>query len=1046
LAASYQTVVVEGTTLDDDIEATITYVPESDTFNIELQVNGNAGDDTLIALGPMPMLVNGEYSLDIGTRLYGGDGNDALIGKNRGDTFFGDDGNDALGGMAGNDYLEGGAGNDYLDGWIDDDLLYGQAGTDTLYGDQGNDTLFAGDSGYADVMYGGFENDTIHVGGGALLVDGDEGTDTVFGSGDLSSTGFYDVETFVAVTPGATLRSETVNEFGSVVVGANIGLHLANAGTIGSNFSAAGTLGYVQGSSFADTIDLGTQTVAWRIESGDTVGGNVLFGGAANDFLLSTSTAAGDTLFGGDGGDDTLNGAGGNDSLLGGSGNDLLYGAGGNDVLFGGLGDDVLIGGGGGAADNVDAGAGNDTITASAGAVTVDGGFGTDTLFGGGDMTSTGIAGVEVFILDSNAGVTLSAAQINAFSSVQFLGNNGLYMASAGTVGTNFGTGAGGLVRSSSGADTVDLSAQTLAWRIESGDTVGGNLLIGGAGNDVVISTSASAADTLSGNAGNDTLTGAAGNDSVSGGDGNDRISGGLGGDSISGGAGDDSLSGDGGDDRMDGGTGNDSLHGGGGLGDLLDFSGSSAGVTVDMFFSTAVGAASGADSVVSFERVLGSDFADKLTGGGADIETLDGGAGSDTIDYSFYSSALNIQLHTSLADATLEGGFDFFLSIENAVGGSAADQIWGNDVDNVLVGNGDDDWLHGFGSSDTLYGGTGNDQVLGGGAADTLYGGNGNDFFWFDNQDALFGGAGTDYAYNTDATGVTVNLGTSSLEGVWANNGVDVLNASSATWSVQLIGYGSGDTLRGGSAGDYIWFDELDTVTGGGGIDAAYAATNNGVTVNYSSQGIEQVWATTGNDLLDASGMSINGVYLIAYSGTDTALGGSGNDYMWVDWDATDVISGGTGRDEMYQIGSGAVSMDLGTAGIEAVLGSNQADVLNGASQAQWLLLIGQAGTDTLIGGTDNDYLYGGDDADRITGGAGNDFMFGGAGADTFVNTSVSGGSGTDQFYDFATGDRILVSGNNVISGIGSSTAVLTDGSTLVTNNGYNWQAGDFI
>jgi Ca2+-binding RTX toxin-like protein len=214
---------------------------------------------------------------------------------------------------------------------------------------------------------------------------------------------------------------------------------------------------------------------------------------------------------------------------------------------------------------------------------------------------------------------------------------------------------------------------------------------------------------------------------------------------------------------------------------------------------------------------------------------------------------------------------------------------------------------------------------------------------------------------------------------------------------------------------------------------------------VAYSSQGIEQVWATNANDLLDASGLA-DGAYLIAYAGTDTVLGGSGNDYMWVDWDASDTVNGGAGRDEMYQIGTGAVSLDLGARCIEAVLGSNLADALDGASQAQWLLLIGQGGDDTLTGGSDNDHLFGGDGADRIAGGAGNDVLLGGAGSDTFVHASVSGGSGTDQFYDFASGDKVLVAGNNVVSGLGTSIAVLTDGSTLVTNNGYDWSAGDFV
>lgn len=48
--------------------------------------------------------------------------------------------------------------------------------------------------------------------------------------------------------------------------------------------------------------------------------------------------------------------------------------------------------------------------------------------------------------------------------------------------------------------------------------------------------------------------------------------------------------------------------------------------------------------------------------------------------------------------------------TIENAVGGSARDVIWGNQVANVLKGMGGDDVLNGFEGKDTLIGGTGAD------------------------------------------------------------------------------------------------------------------------------------------------------------------------------------------------------------------------------------------------------------------------------------------------------------------------------------------------
>jgi serralysin len=47
---------------------------------------------------------------------------------------------------------------------------------------------------------------------------------------------------------------------------------------------------------------------------------------------------------------------------------------------------------------------------------------------------------------------------------------------------------------------------------------------------------------------------------------------------------------------------------------------------------------------------------------------------------------------------------------IENAIGGSARDVLWGNHVANRLEGRGGDDVLNGFAGADTLVGGAGND------------------------------------------------------------------------------------------------------------------------------------------------------------------------------------------------------------------------------------------------------------------------------------------------------------------------------------------------
>jgi hypothetical protein len=114
-------------------------------------------------------------------RVFGGDGNDTLIGSRFGDSLDGGAGNDILQGRGGRDTLLGGAGSDGLSGGSEDDLLSGSDGDDTLFGGLGNDTVF-GDVG-RDVLFGNDGDDALN---GATSSGGDDGdTDTlVGGSGD----------------------------------------------------------------------------------------------------------------------------------------------------------------------------------------------------------------------------------------------------------------------------------------------------------------------------------------------------------------------------------------------------------------------------------------------------------------------------------------------------------------------------------------------------------------------------------------------------------------------------------------------------------------------------------------------------------------------------------------------------------------------------------------------------------------------------------------------------------------------------------------------
>ena len=107
--------------------------------------------------------------------VYGGDGNDALLGGDRSDEIFGGAGNNTVAGNAGDDSLSGGLGNDVLTGNAGDDFILGDDGNTTIHGGTGDDSVFGGKAldlifGRAgdDSLTGGHGNDTLN---GATEVD-----------------------------------------------------------------------------------------------------------------------------------------------------------------------------------------------------------------------------------------------------------------------------------------------------------------------------------------------------------------------------------------------------------------------------------------------------------------------------------------------------------------------------------------------------------------------------------------------------------------------------------------------------------------------------------------------------------------------------------------------------------------------------------------------------------------------------------------------------------------------------------------------------------
>jgi len=143
-----------------------------------VQVNARDRDDDVTILP----------NVDVPSTLYGGAGDDVVVGGPRADHIVGDGepgmsteqatpGNDTIYGGPGNDTIAGLAGNDSIFGGPGNDTLNGDSGNDTLNGEEGNDTLTGGPGN--DTLNGGPGSDTLNALDGDFdSVDGGTGFDT----------------------------------------------------------------------------------------------------------------------------------------------------------------------------------------------------------------------------------------------------------------------------------------------------------------------------------------------------------------------------------------------------------------------------------------------------------------------------------------------------------------------------------------------------------------------------------------------------------------------------------------------------------------------------------------------------------------------------------------------------------------------------------------------------------------------------------------------------------------------------------------------------
>ncbi|MGO1074130.1 beta strand repeat-containing protein [Inquilinus sp. CA228] len=1013
--------------------------------------------------------------------VYGSNFNDTLSGTFGNNALSGAAGNDAFGGFGGADAFDGGAGVDivYFDaaaGAVQVNLATGTGtgsdaqgdtftGIENLYGSNFSDTL-SGDGG-ANVIDGGEGNDVLEGLVGADTLQGGNGSDTAsyaFSAAAVTAdlnAGFYaggDAQGDVL----QSIENLTGSAFADTLRG-DAGANVIDGG--GGNDAIAGYAGAdaINGGAGVDTVYYDGAAVTVNLATGQGFGGDAqgdtfqnvenVVGAAANDTLIGS--AAANSLSGG-AGNDAFAGYGGADAFDGGAGIDIVY----FDAAAGAVQVNLATGTGTGSdaqgdtfigIENVYGSNFNDTLSGDGGANVIDGGEGNDVLEGlvGADALDGGDGIDTVYYDGSTVGVQVNLAT------------------GTGTGGDAEGDTLSGIENIvGSGFDDVFFASAAA------------NSFQGGAGIDTV--TYAQSTGTVTVNLGGGAEGGWAQGDSLLG---VENLIGSVFADTLRGNGGDNVIDGGGGGDVLEGRGGADTLNGGAGGGDFASYSSSAAAVTVDLNTGTGTGGDAQGDTLIDIENVFGSAFDDVFFASAA-ANGFNGLAGFDRVSYAQSTAGIVIRLAVGPGQGGWAQG-DGLSGIEHIIGSAFADILSGDTTSNSFDGGAGDDALAGESGADTLIGGAGIDtayydgsaagvqvslatgagvggdahgdtlsgieNLVGSGSADILTGSSGanslngaagNDLLRGGaGADALIGGAGVDTAdYAASGSGVTVNLATGAGTGNDAQgdtlSGIENLTGSAfadrlygAAGINDLRGGGGDDTLRGGA--------DADVLDGGAGSDFAnYQGSAAGVVVNLladtasggDAQGdqldnIENLYGSSNADQLTGSNArNILGGEL----GDDTLVGNGGDDALSGEA-GNDSLSGGDGADRL-----------VGGAGIDTIRGGIGNDSVDAGSEADQVF--GEAGDDNLLGGDGNDRLDGGDGNDTLEGAVGSDTLIGGAG----IDTASYAGSGSGVSVNLATG---AVSGGAAGDTLSSIEQVLgsAQADTLTGNAGANmlWGMG---
>lgn len=915
-------------------------------------LNGGDGDDVLEGMGGADTLIGGAGTNTASYQYSTAGVIASLLNStiNEGDAL-----NDTysqiqnLLGSAFDDTLVGDANNNTLTGGVGNDILSGGVGIDRLFGGESNDTLIDDGVGAA-TLDGGVGDDIIRLTNFDSTVDsilGDVGTDTLV----IDRAGTTDITFNMGVSieqSGGNLQ----NGFGGGTLVGNFS-GIENITVTGTNrlyaYTNNGNNVITGGAQLSDTVDYRFATAGVNVN----LASGIVTGGSGNDTLVSI-----EFIWGGSQWDDLLIGDANNNSIRGWTGNDTIDGGSGIDTWFidwnnpgGILGTASLLT----ASQNLNMGivmsgdAAGDTILNVENIVWTFGDFLygnalANDLFGRGMLE--GFAGADN-IRAQNSG-TSYASYANAGNA--YLAGQGITTASGqgvtATLTTSFSVGPAVFNSGDAAGDTY-VNINNLMGSAFDDVLIGnntGNILNGGEGNDLL--EGLAGADTFIGGAGNDTVTYVhstagvtadfsgtfAGTNDASG----DQF---IGIENLTGSNFNDSLYGNGNDNILDGGSGTNLLNGGGGF-DTASYLSATGAVTITLT-GGGTGNVTGAgrtDSLVSIERVIGSNFADTINGsagdewidGGLGADTISAGGGNDTISFASATGGRSLVLNTSSSDGKVISDFE---------------NIYGSAFNDVLTGDG---------NNNVIEGGLGNDVLNGAGGVDTV-------------------------SYSLSTSAVSVNISGASVVGVASGSATggdnnDTLtnfeNISGSLFNDVLIGDAGNNVINGDNGNDLlIGGAGGDTLTGGNGTDTvSYVNALSGIAVTINGVGT----------LGDANGDVLSSIENLIGSAFDDVMTGDGGNNVIDGGLGNDIINGGAGIDTInYLTAASAVTVNLSNAGVNTTGGAGSDTLTN---------------FENMIGSNFNDILTGDGSANTIEGGLGDDVLNGGGGVDTVSYENASG------------------------------------------------------